>query len=304
MARRRNSKVWWTESELLAHMAKFGPITVRELVYIGPKGGGSSSAHRAALDRLVKQGKLVRDWTAGSAGVHGYKLPSRSNPRRSKSGGKAKRQAWMRQYVALTGDPQPKPHDYWDGATYLFLSGKTPEAAAALFHKTSRSNPRRRNGTYYSVILPPGHTQWHAPDRTLSRGAFKTRAEARAWAKRKVPGYKYTIRRYWDGLGSSPSWDRDNPSRRNGSAKPPGWRAGVRGARGGDYGRPAAPKTAFKRGDRVTHRKHGLGTVKQFTATYGNGPIRYYVKFDQGGPYWEDYTYAAGALTRANGRRR
>jgi hypothetical protein len=54
----------------------------------------------------------------------------------------AQRTAWMREYSDLTGDPQPKPHDYWDTATYLFLTGKTPEEAAKKFN--ARQNPRRR----------------------------------------------------------------------------------------------------------------------------------------------------------------
>ena len=78
----------------------------------------------------------------------------------------AQRAAWMKKYAALTGYPQPKPHDYWDTATYLFLSGKTPEEAAERFN--ARRNPRsrknskmtevyffdglaRRDGQYYEV---------------------------------------------------------------------------------------------------------------------------------------------------------
>jgi hypothetical protein len=72
------------------------------------------------------------------------------NPRRRPSA--AQRQAWMRKYTALTGDPQPKPHDYWDGATYHFLSGKSPEEAAKLFMRknTRRGRAARRRGGYRS----------------------------------------------------------------------------------------------------------------------------------------------------------
>ena len=74
----------------------------------------------------------------------------KKNPRRRPSA--AQRQAWMRKYMALTGDPQPKPHDYWDGATYHFLSGKSPEEAAKLFMRknTGRGRSARRRGGYRS----------------------------------------------------------------------------------------------------------------------------------------------------------
>jgi hypothetical protein len=52
---------------------------------------------------------------------------------------KKQKQLWMRKYTELTGDPQPKPHDYWDTATYLMLSGHTPEEAAKGFKRGSRT---------------------------------------------------------------------------------------------------------------------------------------------------------------------
>jgi len=80
--------------------------------------------------------------------------PLMPNPRRRKKDKRAEKVAWMRKYTALTGDPQPKPNDYWDTATYLFNIGKTPEEAAERFN--ARQNPRRRKnskmtGVYFFI---------------------------------------------------------------------------------------------------------------------------------------------------------
>ncbi len=53
---------------------------------------------------------------------------------------------------------------------------------------------------YYTVVIPPSllirtSTKWHAPTKTLTRGAFDTPSEAHAWAKKKIPGHKYTVRK-------------------------------------------------------------------------------------------------------------
>jgi len=77
--------------------------------------------------------------------------PLMPNPRRRKKDKRAEKVAWMRKYTALTGDPQPKPNDYWDTATYLFNIGKTPEEAAERFN--ARQNPRRRKNTRETEIF-------------------------------------------------------------------------------------------------------------------------------------------------------
>lgn len=63
---------------------------------------------------------------------------------------------------------------------------------------------RRRLGQtgYWTVIIPytdVNRTEWHPTQRTgpfstVSRGAFATRAEADAWARRKLRGTKYRLR--------------------------------------------------------------------------------------------------------------
>ena len=51
---------------------------------------------------------------------------------------------------------------------------------------------------YFTVLLPPGSSQWQSPTKVLSRGAFKTRREAFEWAAKNVPGVKVTIDEYDD----------------------------------------------------------------------------------------------------------
>ena len=55
----------------------------------------------------------------------------------------------MLQYSQLTGDPQPKPHDYWDTATAFFLMGTSAKEAAKKFNeKQKKSNPRKETNAY------------------------------------------------------------------------------------------------------------------------------------------------------------
>lgn len=57
-------------------------------------------------------------------------------------------------------------------------------------------------GEYWTVVIPytaHGATEWHPTEATgpfskLSRGAFKTRTEARAWARRHLGRTKFTLR--------------------------------------------------------------------------------------------------------------
>ena len=39
----------------------------------------------------------------------------------------------------------------------------------------------------YEVITPPGYSKWQDPRRSLSRGAFSTKAEGEAWVRKNVP---------------------------------------------------------------------------------------------------------------------
>jgi multidrug efflux pump subunit AcrB len=48
---------------------------------------------------------------------------------------------------------------------------------------------------YFTVVLPPGKTEWQHATKTLTRGAYATEAEAHAWAKKNVPGVKYSVKR-------------------------------------------------------------------------------------------------------------
>ena len=106
----------------------------------------------------------------------------KSNPRRRPTA--AQRAAWMKKYTALTGDPQPKPHDYWEGATYFFLTGKTPEEAAERFN--ARQNPRRRKNTKFAVGDKVKLTwkDWCASIRSELR-AYRSGGTTRAWRGQK-----------------------------------------------------------------------------------------------------------------------
>lgn len=47
---------------------------------------------------------------------------------------------------------------------------------------------------YYTVVIPPGKSEWQHPDMVRTGGVFDTEAEAHAWAKKKIPGVKYTVK--------------------------------------------------------------------------------------------------------------
>ncbi len=54
------------------------------------------------------------------------------------------------------------------------------------------------NAGYWTVVIPPApagtdRTLWHAPDQTITRGAFESEAEAVAWATR-LNGLPYSLR--------------------------------------------------------------------------------------------------------------
>lgn len=53
---------------------------------------------------------------------------------------------------------------------------------------------------YFTVVVPPaaygaGGTKWHSETKTLTRGAFLTKKEAKAWAKKHLQGAKFSIKR-------------------------------------------------------------------------------------------------------------
>lgn len=53
--------------------------------------------------------------------------------------------------------------------------------------------------TYYTCIVPPPPddlpgTPWHDREETLTRGAWRTRAEAYFWARAHLEGYPYQIK--------------------------------------------------------------------------------------------------------------
>ena len=47
---------------------------------------------------------------------------------------------------------------------------------------------------YYTVVIPPGKSEWQDPTKTLTRGSFEDEGGAHAWAKKKIPGVKYTVK--------------------------------------------------------------------------------------------------------------
>lgn len=56
--------------------------------------------------------------------------------------------------------------------------------------------------SYFTVVIPPVDkadgelgTQWHADGKTVTRGAYKTKAEADQWAKKNLRDYPYTVKR-------------------------------------------------------------------------------------------------------------
>jgi len=93
----------------------------------------------------------IRKWR----GAYG-KLQRRRNPptrdRRHRLPRNNAKALWMRQYAKLTGDPQPKPIDYWATATHLYNQGMSPEEAADRFRPGGdiygklRQRPRPRFG--------------------------------------------------------------------------------------------------------------------------------------------------------------
>jgi hypothetical protein len=138
-----------------------------------------------------------------------------------------------RKYAKEFGDPVRGPwQSYPMAKASLIFSPATRRAAAALLldgymeQITDEAGDLkvRKNGVYYSVRLPAGYeTKWHSPRSPLTRGAFDTKAQARAWAKKNVPGLPFDIVAFDDGAGKrsnprvAPKAKRNAGARSNGS---------------------------------------------------------------------------------------
>lgn len=50
---------------------------------------------------------------------------------------------------------------------------------------------------YWTILIPPSRypTKWHAPDVTVSRGAFRCKKDAHVWAALNLDGRPYTVRK-------------------------------------------------------------------------------------------------------------
>lgn len=57
----------------------------------------------------------------------------------------------------------------------------------------TRGRRARQKKSYFTLVLPPGDSQWHSPNQTITRGTFKSAPEAHAWAKSNIPGSAYTV---------------------------------------------------------------------------------------------------------------
>lgn len=95
-------------------------------------------------------------------------------------------------------------------------------------------------------------------------------------------------------IGPPPSYNVNPALRRNGSQHPRHSRTYE--PMGHRYAK-ATP--AFQKGDRVAHALHGKGTIQTFSPSPEHGFV-YYVKWDGEGPYWEDYVFPVGELSRSN----
>jgi hypothetical protein len=74
-------------------------------------------------------------------------------------------------------------------------------------HKRKRrSKLKTQLKKYYTVLVPwtkEGRTEWHSreadrggPFHTVSRGAFKSKKEAEAWAKKHLGGARFAIKSF------------------------------------------------------------------------------------------------------------
>ena len=103
--------------------------------------------------------------------------------------------------------PYKRLHEFQD-------AGVSPAKAIEILKQEGYGDANRASGTrrrgsyhnpyYYSVIVPyvqHGATEWHPTESTgpfskLSRGAFRTRAEAVTWAKSHLRRHPYSIKKF------------------------------------------------------------------------------------------------------------
>jgi hypothetical protein len=74
----------------------------------------------------------------------------------------------------------------------------SPEDAKEWESNTDKYTDKFTKKAYFTVVIPPGDTEWHDNRKTITRGAFKTEQEAHMWAKRNIPGYDYTVKEFDD----------------------------------------------------------------------------------------------------------
>ena len=117
-----------------------------------------------------------------------------------------------------------------DGSDYGFWQAEDDEYGGGKRRKAPKrrvSGGKRRSGKgraaklsggYWTVIIPPAPyaqaTEWHDTSgraATLSRGAFATKAEATKWAKEKLRGAPYSLRKI--GRGGKRRHAKPQPSR-------------------------------------------------------------------------------------------
>ena len=86
---------------------------------------------RSYRHRDTVRAKLLQDEANTKRRREDRKSASEGRRAKRRKPSKRAREEWMRRYDKLMGSPQPPPQGYWDGATYLFNSGISPDEAAA-----------------------------------------------------------------------------------------------------------------------------------------------------------------------------
>ncbi len=113
---------------------------------------------------------------------------------------------WMKHCVAgvKAGGSAADPGAVCGALWYKKMSPSQRRAALRREGKDMNENPTQFGDPYYTVVIPYAPperaTQWHptestGPFSTLTRGAFKTKAEAHAWAKKHLGGTSYSVYR-------------------------------------------------------------------------------------------------------------
>lgn len=84
-----------------------------------------------------------------------------------------------------------------DGKEWFFKALRPQDEKKVLRYMTAATKT-----AYFTVVIPPAKapakaTQWHGP-KTLTRGSFKKKQEAHAWAKKNIPGHSYDVKEFAD----------------------------------------------------------------------------------------------------------